>query len=134
MPNSSISSPENRIPPCPSSPNCVSSASGTDTKHFVQPMTYAGPLENARTHLLAIIEAMPRTRIIRNDSHYLHVECASRIFRFIDDLEFWFESGIPLIHVRSASRVGYSDLGVNRTRVETIRSQLAKRVGSPGDS
>ena len=115
------------IPPCPDSPNCVSSAPGTDQPHFIEPLRYSGSLEEAKSQLLTIIHAMPRTRIIRDEPTYLRVECTSFLFRFIDDLEFWFDGQEPIIHVRSASRVGYSDLGVNRKRVETIRRRLASQ-------
>lgn len=117
-----------RIPPCPASPNCVSSAPGTDSEHFVEPLPYPGTLDDAKAHLLEIIQAMPRTRITRNDSDYLHVEYTSFLFRFVDDLEFWFNADPPIVHVRSASRVGHSDLGANRKRVERIRTQFTKSI------
>ncbi len=114
------------IPPCPGSPNCVSSAPGTDTEHVVEPLRYTGTAKEAKVQLLGIIQTMPRTRILRNDSHYLHAECTSLLFRFVDDLEFWFDTEAPRIDVRSASRVGRSDFGVNRKRVEEIRIKFAK--------
>jgi len=116
------------ISPCPNSPNCVSSAPGTDREHFVEPLHYTGTLDKSKAHLLAIIHAMPRTRIVGNDSYHLHVEYTSLLFRFVDDVEFWFDPEAPLIHVRSASRIGYSDLGANRKRVDSIRSQLENRT------
>ncbi|MEC4673746.1 MAG: DUF1499 domain-containing protein [Nitrospirota bacterium] len=134
QPNDTTAASRKMIPPCPDSPNCVSSAPGTDTEHIVEPLHYPGTLDEAKTHLLAIIHAMPRTQIVQNDSHYLHVECTSLLLRFVDDVEFWFDAETPLVHVRSASRVGYSDLGANRKRVESIRSQWKNRVETPNQS
>jgi len=69
---------------------------------------------------------MKRTTIVAEKEDYLHAEAKSLIFRFVDDVEFYFPATEKLIHVRSASRVGHSDLGVNRKRVEEIRSRFAR--------
>lgn len=68
---------------------------------------------------------MPRTRIVKEDGVYLHAEVRSFLFRFVDDLEFLIDTEQSLIHMRSASRTGYSDLGVNRRRVEHVRKAFA---------
>lgn len=68
---------------------------------------------------------MPRTRVVTDESGYLHAECTSLVFRFVDDVEFWFDQRESLVHVRSASRIGHSDLGVNRRRIEHIRNQFS---------
>jgi uncharacterized protein (DUF1499 family) len=81
-------------------------------------------MEEARNRLDRIVRAMPRTKVVRLEEDYMHLECSSRIFRFVDDLEFWFDDADKLIHCRSASRKGYSDLGVNRKRVEQVREQF----------
>jgi len=112
--------PPSTLPPCPSSPNCVSSHS-TDSDHAIAPLTYVGPFEEAKARLIRILKSLPRTKIVQDEGQYLHAECRSLIFRFTDDLEFLFDDTQHLIHVRSASRIGYSDLGVNRQRVESIR-------------
>ena len=67
---------------------------------------------------------MPRTKVIRLEDDYMHLECSSKLFRFVDDVEFWFDDANKVIHCRSASRKGYSDLGVNRKRLEKIRQQF----------
>ena len=68
---------------------------------------------------------MPRSKVVSNKENFLHVEFTSKIFRFVDDVEFYFnEPGV--IHFRSASRIGYSDMGVNRDRIEEIRHLFAK--------
>ncbi len=69
---------------------------------------------------------LPRTKIITESENYLHVECTSFLFRFVDDLEILLDDQQKLIHFRSASRVGYSDLGVNRQRVELIKEKLSQ--------
>lgn len=112
-----------KLAPCPDSPNCVSSQS-SDSSHFVEPLSYPDSRAEAKTRLLKIIESMPRTQIISNTHLYIHAEVTSLLFRFVDDVEFLFEEESALIHVRSASRIGYSDLGVNRKRIEAIRQKF----------
>ena len=70
------------------------------------------------------VAAMPRTRIVEERPGYLHAECTSRIFRFVDDLELLRSETGDRVDVRSASRVGYGDWGVNRARVESLREAL----------
>ena len=109
---------------CPDKPNCVSTKSST-TSHKVSPLIYRTSLEEAKGKLIKIVKSMPRSKIINNNESFLHVEFTSQIFRFIDDVEFYFnETGI--IHFRAASRIGHSDLGVNRDRVEEIRFLFKK--------
>jgi len=109
----------------PSSPNAVSSqASGG--YHQIAPLGYKGTQEQAMKALKAIVEAMPNTRIVEAKPDYLYAEYASALIGFVDDVEFYFPPNAKIIHVRSASRVGYSDLGVNRKRIETIRARLAQ--------
>ena len=74
--------------------------------------------------LQAVLEATPRIQITEHNDDYLRATATTRILRFVDDLEFLYQPGEDLIHVRSASRVGHSDLGANRNRVEEIRQQL----------
>jgi len=112
---------EGRLAPCPSTPNCVSSQS-SDKEHAIEPLTYAGDAKEAMARLAKIIREMPRTRIISQKDNYLYAEFTSLVFRFVDDVEFFSDDSAKRIHVRSASRLGSSDLGVNRKRVETIRS------------
>ena len=114
---------EGRLVPCPESPNCVSTQS-TDAKHRIDPIVYTVSVEEARGRLLGIVLATPRTRVVTQEEGYLHVEYKSRIFGFVDDVEFWFDDENKRIHFRSASRKGYSDLGANRKRMENIREQF----------
>ncbi|MFW5689709.1 MAG: DUF1499 domain-containing protein [Spirochaetota bacterium] len=114
-----------RFAPCPSSPNCVTSYA-QDEPHAIDPL----PLPDVRPMetLRAVVEAMPRTTIVTEDDDYMHVVYRSRIFRFADDVEFLIDEDAQVIHVRSASRVGYGDMGVNRNRVESIREQMLRRI------
>ena len=116
---------QGKLSPCPDSPNCVSSQS-PDPSHFVEPLSYTDSRLEAKARLLKIIASLARTTIITDTPSYMHAEFTSLIFRFVDDVEFYFEEGKNLIHVRSASRVGYSDLGMNRKRIEAIREKFER--------
>lgn len=116
----------NRLAPCPSSPNCVSS-DATDEGHAVEPFGLAADPDQAWAALQEVMKSRPRTRIVELTGDYLHAEEKSRLFGFVDDIEFHLRPGQGLIAVRSASRTGYSDLGVNRRRVEAIRQALKDR-------
>jgi len=114
------------LAPCPSSPNCVSS-DAPDGRHQVSPFQLALPPDQAWPAVREAVSELPRTRIVTETRDYLHAECRSALFGFVDDLELHLRPGEKLIAVRSASRLGYSDLGVNRGRVETLRSSLTGR-------
>ena len=105
---------------CPSSPNCVVSENG-DADHTVEPIAYKGDRATAKETLLKVLSVVPRTEVIDNTNNYIHTESTSRLFKFVDDAEFYFPEGENIIQVKSASRVGESDLGVNRRRIEQIR-------------
>ncbi len=111
------------LSPCPGTPNCVSSQE-KKSQHRIQPINFDGSLELAKQRLYRVINSMRGTRIITQEDVYWHVEFTTQLLRFIDDVEFYFDESQSLIHVRSASRQGYWDLGVNRRRVETIRSRF----------
>ncbi len=114
------------LTPCPSSPNCVSSQSA-NKDHYIQAIEYSGTQKQAHGRLLQILKSLNRINIITNQESYIQVEFTSALFRFVDDVEFYFskeQSGKTIIHIRSASRLGYSDLGANRKRMELIRSKF----------
>ena len=115
-----------RLSPCPSSPNCVSS-DARDAEHTVEPFAFRGAPAQAWQAARSAVASLPRTRIVSETPEYLHVECRSLLLRFVDDLELHLRAQEGIIAVRSASRVGYSDLGVNRRRVEAIRAELARQ-------
>jgi uncharacterized protein (DUF1499 family) len=112
--------------PCPDSPNCVSSEA-TDADHAVPPFELAVAPELAWSAAREAVAALPRTRIVEERAGYLRAVCRSRLLRFADDLELELRADPGRIAVRSASRVGYSDLGVNRRRVESLRASLRER-------
>jgi len=114
-----------KLRPCPASPNCVSSQS-SDKDHLVEPLKYQDSRAQARDRLIAVIQAMDRARISELQDDYIHVEFTSALFRFVDDVEFYFPAEAKVIEVRSASRMGYYDFGVNRRRVEQIRAEFNK--------
>lgn len=115
-----------RLASCPSSPNCVSSLDSEDAEHAIAPLTYTGTLADARQRLLDVIQSMKRTTVITADERYIHAEFRSGLFRFVDDVEFYFDDEPGVIHVRSASRVGHSDFGVNRKRMEAIHERFSQ--------
>ena len=118
--------PSDRLSPCPKSPNCVSSLS-EDKSHQVDPLTYSATLEEAREKLISVIKSMKRSEIVTAEKNYIHATFTSFLFRFVDDVEFSLDDETKVINVRSASRAGYSDLGVNRRRVEEIRKRFIAR-------
>jgi len=116
--------------PCPSSPNCVSTQAA-DPEHRIAPLAYKGEGEEAGQSVLAarratmgallgVIGGMKRSRIVRRSDTYLHVEYRT-LLGFVDDVELLLEDATRTVHFRSASRLGYSDLGVNRKRMERFR-------------
>jgi uncharacterized protein (DUF1499 family) len=121
---------DGKLSPCPDSPNCVSSQS-SDKRHFIEPLRYEGTKHEAMERLIDVIQGMKRCRIITMDDHYIHAEFTSAFFRFVDDVEFYFDSEAKVIHMRSASRIGYSDFGVNRKRMEKVRSLFNDSASSP---
>ena len=117
---------DEKLQTCPSSPNCVCSDDTSDS-HAIEPFRFSGEAAAAWAALRAALLEEPRTRISKESDDYLHAEARSALFRFVDDLEFSLRSEEGLIAVRSASRVGYSDLGVNRRRIERLREVLQRQ-------
>jgi uncharacterized protein (DUF1499 family) len=113
-----------RLAPCPNRPNCVSSLARG--KQYVRPIALAGAREEAIIAIRSVLSAMPRVRIVEQTPRYLHAECCSRVFGFVDDLEVLLDIDSGTVHVRSASRVGYSDFGVNRCRAEMLREAFER--------
>ncbi len=113
---------DGKLAPCPATPNCVSSQS-SDQVHAIEPLSFTGTAAEAQAALRKVILNMKRSQIITDTGSYIHAEFTTAIFRFVDDVEFWFDENAKVIHVRSASRLGSSDRGVNRKRVEEIRAR-----------
>lgn len=112
-----------RLAPCPNSPNCVSTQA-TDEEHGIAPIAYNGETAVAQATILAILQADPQFSIVSNTPTYIHAEARTAVWQFIDDVEFFFDEADSLIHFRSASRLGYGDGGINRRRMEEIRTEF----------
>lgn len=115
------------LSPCPPSPNCVSTLA-TDEGHAIAPFRYTRPRAEAKEALKAVINSLSRTTLVEEDESYLHYEFTSLLLRFVDDVEFLFDDDTKTVHFRSASRTGYSDLGVNRRRMEEVRALVGRKL------
>jgi uncharacterized protein (DUF1499 family) len=113
------------LPPCPSTPNCVSTQA-TDALHGIASIRYGRSAAEAMRRLVSIIEATPGATITHRDDVSLRVQFRTRFLRFVDDAVFVLDDASKTIHFRSASRLGRRDFGVNRKRLETIREQFGK--------
>jgi len=118
-----------RLARCKSSPNCVSSqADPGDAEHYVAPIAFKGSTAAAMAAARTAIEGMERATIIRNEGGYLYAEFRTKLMRYVDDLELAFDEKAGALHVRSASRLGRRDFGVNRARIEALRARIEGRV------
>ncbi|MFT4863256.1 MAG: hypothetical protein ACI95C_002486 [Pseudohongiellaceae bacterium] len=108
---------QGRLTPCPDSPNCVSSFESDETHGIA-------PLNGSLDQISAILRDLDEANIVNANSNYLYAEFTSPIMGYVDDVEFMFDEISGMTHVRSASRLGYSDLGANRKRIEAIRAAL----------
>ena len=124
---------DGQLTPCPESPNAVSSKA-QDNIHAIAPIQTEGRMEQAWAHCRAVAFAEPGTRLVSESPGYMRFEATTRWCRFVDDVEFLADPPLNLIQVRSSSRIGHSDLGTNRRRVERIRSEHQKRMrlSNPG--
>ncbi|MCS6850866.1 MAG: DUF1499 domain-containing protein [Gemmataceae bacterium] len=121
-----------RLAPCPRSPNCVSTQAD-DPDHAIAPLRFTGSADEARRRLRRALARLPRLTVVTETENYLHVEARSALFRFVDDVEFLIDPEAGLIHFRSASRVGWSDLGVNRRRMEQVRAAFVAEAMTPAE-
>jgi uncharacterized protein (DUF1499 family) len=112
-----------RLSPCPGTPNCVSSKAA-DEAHRVEPFPFQGSAAESLARVRAAALSLPRARVAVEEPGYARLTFKSAVFGFVDDVEFEVDEGTKVVHVRSASRVGRSDFGVNRKRVEAIRAKL----------
>lgn len=117
------------LKPCPSSPNCVSSqAEPSDTQHYMEPIGYAGTAEHALDAVAAAVEGAARARITSRTDNRLDAVFTTRILRFKDDVSFVADDQAKVLHFRSASRVGHSDLGANRKRMTALLPEIKARL------
>ncbi len=113
------------ITPCPDSPNCVSSLE-KGTGRYTPPLSYAGSTEDARIKLIKVLKGFERVEIVESSGDYIHASFTSSVFGFVDDAQFLIEESEKSIHMKSASRSGYYDFGVNRRRCEAIRERFER--------
>ena len=118
---------DGKLRPCPNTPNCVCSMDSAPARH-IEPLAFTGDPDVAMSRLKTVLADQTRTRIVAEEGDYLHAECSSLVFHFVDDLEFHMDRPGKKIHVRSASRTGTYDWGVNRRRMEAIRRGFEARL------
>jgi uncharacterized protein (DUF1499 family) len=116
---------DGKLAPPKRTPNCVSSqADANDRTHYIEPLRFSGPPARAWAALKAAVQGMERVRVVREERGYLYAEFTSRLMRYIDDAEFYLDEKAGTIQVRSASRLGRRDFGVNRERIEAVRARM----------
>lgn len=118
------------LPDCPKKPNCVSSLA-SEPQRRVEPLAAGSDADSARHHLITVLDSLPRVTWQSPSARHIDAEFTSRLLRFVDDVNFIIRDD-GLIEVRSASRIGYSDLGANRKRVEMLRNALQQAQPSTG--
>jgi uncharacterized protein (DUF1499 family) len=115
---------DGRFAPCKPTPNCVSSqADPADREHYIAPIAFGGTMHELRF----AVESMARASVIREEGNYLYAEYRSALLGYVDDVELLLDESARLVHVRSASRLGRSDFGVNRKRIEELRGLIGSR-------
>lgn len=125
-PPSQIGVQDGKLVPCPESPNCVSSFA-KDAEHGIDPYRFSGSPDAVLKELKTYLAALDRVRIVSIRDQYIYAEFSSVVMRYVDDVEFMLVPEKKVLHFRSASRLGYGDMGVNRERIESIREHLKSR-------
>ena len=116
-----------RLKKCPSSPNCVCTIDAEVSKKKMDALSYSGSMSDAKTAVKEMIDAMKNTQLQAEEADYLHFTFKTSLGGFIDDVEFEFDDANKKINFRSASRVGYSDMGANKRRMKKVGKAWAKR-------
>jgi len=115
---------DGRLAPCKRTPNCVSSqADAADREHYIAPLAFRGSMQDLRR----AVESMERAMLISAERNYLYAEFRTKLMRYVDDVELYYDEKQGMVHVRSASRLGRRDFGVNRKRVEALRALIQAR-------
>lgn len=117
---------DGELAPCPNKPNCINSQSDS-ARHWIEPLRYRGSTVQAIAAVREVLAELPRVTVVETSESYLHAECRTPLMGFIDDLEFYCDEATRTIHLRSASRLGYWDFGVNARRIEAIRKRLQQQ-------
>jgi uncharacterized protein (DUF1499 family) len=117
------------LEPCPSSPNCVcSQADASDSEHFMEAVDFAGTADKALDAVAAVIESSERATVTNRTEDQIDAVFVTRIFRFKDDVSFLVDTEAQKLHFRSASRLGHSDLGANRKRLQGLLPQIKAKL------
>ncbi len=129
---------DGRLAPPSPTPNSVSSQAGLYPDHpqlryaSIEPLRFQGESAAAMARLRRLVEALPRTTVVRAEGDYLYAQSRTALLKFTDDVEFWVDQPNQRIEVRSASRLGIKDMGVNRDRIEALRAAwLAAQADAP---
>jgi uncharacterized protein (DUF1499 family) len=125
MTTNAVTPAKKKLPPCQDTPNCVSSQA-TDKGHYIAPFKISGDPKLAWQELRKAIMEHARTLVTHETETTLHAEATSLVLHFVDDIDAILDAEAGLIHIRSASRIGHSDFGVNRKRIESLRLKLRK--------
>lgn len=115
---------------CPKTPNCVST-NHRDLNRLMMPVEYKGlSLDEAKAILFDVLKTLPKTEVIKDEGSYVHAKAKTVVFEYIQDVEFLFEDEAKELHFRSASRVGYTDFGSNKRRMQSVVARfIRKREG-----
>jgi len=117
---------DGKLPRIKRTPNNVSSqAEPSDAEHYIEPIRFKGTTVDAIAAVRKAVEGAERATVIRHEGNYLYAEFKSKLLGFVDDVEFTHDEKAGVIHVRSASRLGRKDFGVNRARIEALRAKLS---------
>ncbi len=115
------------LAPCPESPNCITSyIHNNDRGHYMEPIKFSMLTATAKKKVLNYLENTSNIKVIKKSDSYIYAEVTSMIFRFVDDMELYFSSE-GVMHFRSASRIGHSDLGANKSHIKDVAKELKKR-------
>lgn len=119
---------DDRLKPCSWKPNCVNSMSDAkvDPKHAIEPIRLHHQPEAAWATLVTQVKGWERVNVVTEAPGYLYAEFKSRGMGYVDDVEFLLDAKAGVVHVRSASRLGVRDFGVNRARIESIRAHFSR--------
>ena len=120
-----LSATNGKLDPPPNAPRAVSSQVAPDHRAYIAPFVVEGDAKSFFAQLKNVVAKQPRVSIIKQTDQYLHAEFTTALLRFVDDVEFVLDAEAGVVHVRSASRIGYYDFNTNRKRVEAIRLQMA---------
>jgi uncharacterized protein (DUF1499 family) len=115
-----------KLKPCSESPNCVSTQA-QDSRHAMLPLPFIGTKDQSKQKIIDILKRMQRSKISEISECYIRAQFRSRLFRFVDDVEFLFDDAARSVHFRSASRSGYYDFGVNRRRMNEISKRYLSK-------